>query len=146
MYALEKIKYLAYMAFTYLSIDKEVFGILLVLMCMDSIVGAVKSVRLGYDFQFKIMLWGITMKMIFLMIPVVLALMGQSLGYNFTNAVNVTMAILTVSEGYSIISNIHMAHTKEEVKKMDIISTLLIAIRNTMKRFVKGLLHRVEGN
>jgi hypothetical protein len=144
MYALDKIKYLAYMAFTYLSIDKEVFGILLVLMCMDSVVGAVKSVRLGEEFRFKIMLWGITMKMIFLMIPVVLALMGKSLGYDFTNAVSVTMAILTVSEGYSIISNIHMAHTRERVRKMDIISTLLITIRDTMKRFAKSLLHRVE--
>ena len=141
---LEKLKYLAYVLFTYLNLDGEVFTILMILMCMDSFVGSIKAMRLGDYFRFKILLWGVTMKLIFLMIPVTLALMAKNLGYDFTLAINVVMSILTVSEGISIISNIYMAKNKVKIRKVDIISDLLITIRKGMLKTVKTLIHKVE--
>lgn len=139
---MEKFKYLAYGIFTFLNLDKEVFVILMVLMCIDSVVGAIKSVRLGDSFRFKKMLWGISMKLIFLMIPVTLALMAKNLGYDFTMAISIVMSVLTVSEGYSIMGNIYMAKNKVELKKMDIISALLIALRTAMRRLLTNLVKK----
>jgi len=143
---MEKVKYLCYAIFTYLNLNQETFSILMILMCIDSLLGAVKAVRLGRDFQFKTMLWGITMKLIFLMIPVTLALMAKSLGYDFVVAINIVMAILTVSEGYSIMGNIYMAKNKVILKKMDVVSGLLIAIRAGLSRTLSSLIGKVESN
>tara|TARA_R110002020_G_scaffold392352_1_gene602609 strand:+ start:326 stop:790 length:465 start_codon:yes stop_codon:yes gene_type:complete len=141
---LEKIKLILYGIFSYLSIDIEAFGILMILMCIDSVVGAIKSVRLGKDFKFKIMLWGISMKLIFLMIPVTLALMARGLGYDFTIAVNIVISILTVSESYSILGNIYMAKNKVKIKRMDMISSLLITLRRLMSKLFKGLIGKLD--
>tara|TARA_R110002012_G_scaffold289897_1_gene483268 strand:- start:274 stop:726 length:453 start_codon:yes stop_codon:yes gene_type:complete len=141
---LEKIKLSLYVILSYLSIDVEAFGILMILMCFDSIVGAVKSVRLGKDFKFKIMLWGISMKLIFLMIPVTLALMARGLGYDFTIAVNIVISILTVSEGYSILGNIYMAKNKIKIKRMDMVSSLLMTLRKLMSKIFKELIEKLD--
>lgn len=141
---MEKLKLIVYAVFSYLHLDKEAFGILMVLMCFDSIVGAIKAVRLDDEFKFRTLLWGISMKLIFLMIPVVLALMGKALGYDFHLAVNVIMAILTVSEGYSILGNIYMAKNKVKIKKIDIISLMINSLRAMMKKSLDSLLKTLE--
>lgn len=141
---MERLKLLLYGVFSYLHLDKEVFGILMILMCFDSIVGAVKAVRLGDEFQFRALLWGISMKLIFLMIPVVLALMGKSLGYDFHLAINIIMALLTVSEVYSIMGNIYSAKNKVRVKKIDVVSMVLISLRKMLSKAIDNLLSTLE--
>jgi glucan phosphoethanolaminetransferase (alkaline phosphatase superfamily) len=141
---IEKVKYMIYGVFTYLSLDTEMFAVLITLMVFDSVVGAVKSLRLGEVFSFKIMLWGISMKLIFLMIPITLALMAKNLGYDFTMAVNVVMSILTVSESYSIFGNIYMAKNKVRIDRVDLVSALLITLRRTMKNLAEKLIQKVE--
>ena len=141
---MEQLKLLIYAGFAYLHMNKEAFGILIVLMCIDSLVGAVKSARLGDEFKFRTLLWGISMKLIFLMIPVVLALMGKALGYDFHLAVNIVMAILTVSEGYSILGNIYMAKNRVKLKKVDIVSLMINTLRGMMKKSLDNLLSSLE--
>lgn len=141
---MEKVKLMIYGIFAYLSLDVEVFCILAALMCLDSVIGAIKSIRLGYDFKFTVLLWGISMKFIFLMIPVTLALMAKSLGYDFTVAVDIVISILTVSEGYSILSNIYMAKNKVKIKRVDMISALLITLRSGIAKSAKGLMEDLE--
>lgn len=141
---MDKVKYLLYGVFSYLGLNHETFGILMVLMLMDSIVGAVKAARLGEEVKFKIMLWGISMKLIFLMIPVTLALMAKSLGYDFTLAIHLVISILTVAEGYSILGNIYMAKNRVKIKKTDVVSSLLILIRKMIGKVIKNLLGKLE--
>ncbi len=140
---IEKLKYFFYIIFAYLNLDHEVFGILMILMLIDSGLGALKAVRVGFKFRFKTLLWGITMKLIFLLIPVVLALTAKSLGYDFTIAIQIVLSILTVSEVYSIMGNIYMAKNKVIIEKMDVISNMIMTLRRALARLVKGFLHKI---
>tara|TARA_R110000737_G_scaffold1867_1_gene5509 strand:- start:72 stop:503 length:432 start_codon:yes stop_codon:yes gene_type:complete len=141
---LQKIKISLYLVFGYLGIEIEAFAILLLFMCLDSILGAITAVRLNEKFRFKKMLWGFTLKLCFLIVPLVIALLGKSLGYNFHSVVNVTISILTVAEAYSIIGNIYASKNKVRVEKMDAISVLLSNLRKIIKGLLGGLMNKIE--
>tara|TARA_B100000780_G_C20875459_1_gene348209 strand:+ start:95 stop:538 length:444 start_codon:yes stop_codon:yes gene_type:complete len=140
---LEKLRVLIYLAFAYLGIEVEAFAILMAFMSMDSLMGGIKAIRLGEKFSFSKMLWGITLKLCFLVVPLVIALLGKSVGYNLQAGVNVTISILTVAEAYSIIGNIHSAKNKYSVNRIDVVSLMLINLRKVLKRTLEGLLGKL---
>ena len=141
---LEKCKILLYLIFGYLGIEVESFAILMIFMCLDSVLGAIKSVRLGERFSFSKMLWGFTLKLCFLIVPLVIALLGKSVGYNFHSVVNITISILTVAEAYSIIGNVYAAKNKVRVDKLDAISILLVNLRKIIKKTLDTLLSSLK--
>tara|TARA_R110000782_G_scaffold186509_9_gene276684 strand:- start:916 stop:1347 length:432 start_codon:yes stop_codon:yes gene_type:complete len=141
---LERIKILLYLIFGYLGIDVEVFAILIAFICLDSVLGGIKAIRLEEQFRFKKMLWGFTLKLCFLIVPLVLALLGKSLGYDFNLVVNVTISILTVAEAYSIIGNIYSAKNKVKIEKLDAISTMLLNLRKIIKKMLDLLIKNFE--
>tara|TARA_R110001592_G_scaffold118461_1_gene320891 strand:+ start:208 stop:639 length:432 start_codon:yes stop_codon:yes gene_type:complete len=140
---LEKLKILLYALFAYLNIDSEPFFILMVLMCVDSVIGAIKAIRLGQVFSFTKMLTGITLKLCFLIIPLLIALMGKSLGYDFHHPVSIILSILSIAECYSILGNIYTAKNKRELARMDVISELLLVLRFALRKLVKSLMKKV---
>lgn len=139
-----KIKLAIYAIFAYLDIGVEAFLILMAFMCADSAMGAIKAIRLGDTFSFKKMLWGFSLKLCFLIIPLVVALLGKAMGYDFSIAVDIVIKILTVAEAYSIFGNIYSAKNKVEVKKIDVISMLLISLRKMIKNAIDGLFKKLE--
>ena len=141
---LEKIKILLYLVGAYIGVEVEAFMILIGFMCIDSVLGAIKAMRFGDRFSFNKMLWGFILKLCFLVVPLVLALLGKSLGYDFTMVVNITISILTVAEAYSIIGNIYSAKNKVKVDKVDAISLLLISIRKMIKNILDTLLGKIK--
>ncbi len=141
---LEKLKILLYLVGAYIGVEVEAFMILIGFMCIDSILGAIKSMRFGDRFSFNKMIWGFILKLCFLVVPLVLALLGKSLGYDFTMVVNITISILTVAEAYSIIGNIYSAKNKVKVDKIDAISLLLISIRKMIKNILDSLLGKIK--
>lgn len=141
---LAKIKILLYVVFAYLGVEVESFAILMAFMCLDSVLGAVKAMRLGERFSFKKMLWGFTLKLCFLIVPLVIALLGKSIGYNLHSVVNVTISILTVAEAYSIIGNIYAAKNKVKVEKLDAISILLLNLRKAIKGLLFNLMNKID--
>jgi phage-related holin len=141
---LEKIKLIIYAVSAYLGVGVEAFAILMIFMCIDSVVGAIKSVVLGMKFSFRKMIWGFSLKLCFLIIPLVIALLGKSLGYDFHSAVNITISILTVAEVYSILGNIYAAKNKKEVDKIDAISLLLEALRKVIKKMLDSLIGSID--
>lgn len=133
-----------YAIFAWLGISIEAFGILIGLMCIDSIVGIIKSLRLGKKFSFGTLLWGYTLKLCFLIIPLVVSLLGKSLGYDFAIAVNITISILSVAEVYSIIGNIYSAKTRVEIERIDAISLLLKSLRTLLEKILLGLIEKLR--
>ena len=131
--------------FAWLGISMESFGILMILMCLDSLMGAIKAIRMGDQFSFNKLLWGFVLKLCFLIVPLVVALLGKSLGYEFAIAVNIVISVLSVSEGYSILGNIYSAKNREEVKKVDAVSLLLKALRTALMSFIKKAIKKIEG-
>ena len=140
---LEKLKILIYALFAYLNVDTEPFFILMILMSVDTSMGAIKAIRLGQKFSFKKMLMGFTLKLCFLIIPLLIALMGKSLGYDFHHPVSITLSILSISEIYSILGNIYTVKNRAEVDKLDVISELLLVLRFAMRRLLRSLMKKV---
>ena len=125
---------------SWVNIDQESFNILIILMTIDSFVGVIKAIRVGGNFSFKKLLWGFCLKLCFLIIPLIVALLAKTIGYNFSSAVNVVITILSVSEGYSALGNIYSVKNRVEVKRVDIISMLLKSLRlSLMSMVVKGV-------
>ena len=141
---LEKLKLSAYAIFAYLNIDTEPFIILVILMVMDTLLGATKAVRLGQKFSFRALLIGYSMKLIFLIIPLSVALMGKALGYDFHQVVSITLSILSIAEMYSILGSIYSIKNKKEVDKLDVVSELLIAFRKMLKKTLNSLMEKLE--
>ncbi len=133
-----------YAVFAWFGISVDAFIILLTLMSLDSIVGAIRAIRMGEKFSFKIMNWGIGLKLCFLIIPLVVALLGKSLDMDFVAGVNVVISMLSVSEGYSILGNIYMAKNKVKIKNIDIVSLTLIALRKGLMMTAQRIVSKIE--
>tara|TARA_R100001530_G_scaffold135042_1_gene111270 strand:- start:471 stop:992 length:522 start_codon:yes stop_codon:yes gene_type:complete len=142
----EFIKVVIYPLFIYLSLDAETTVILIILMILDSVFGAIKSVRLGRKFKRRLFFWGIMNKFIFIIIPIVLALCGKALKYDFSLAVDLLIKILIVSEVYSILGNVYSIKNKKEVEKLDAISRIIQALRTFMYKYINKGLNTLEEN
>lgn len=145
MEVLHKLKILLYAAFAYLQIEQEAVGILVTLICIDTVFGAIKAVRLGKKFSFKVLLVGFILKLAILIIPLVVALLGKQVGYDYNIVIKIVMGILSASEAISILGNFYSARTRREVKKIDFISMLLISLRNSIKNIGLLFIQKLEG-
>lgn len=140
----EFFKVLIYPAFIYLNIDMEIVGILCTLMVLDTIVGGVKSIRIQRSFDVRTMLWGIILKILMLIIPITVALMGKGIGYDLLIFVSTVIRIMIVSECYSILGNIYAAKNRVDVSKLDAISMMLKSIRKWLYVMIQSGLRKVE--
>lgn len=140
-------KTLIYGIFLYLNIDIEVVEILAILMTIDTLFGAVKVLRIKVEkFSFKMLMLGFTMKVVFILIPLVVALIGKGLGYDWKSLVDISLKILIISEGISIFGNAIAIKTKADVKDFDIITRFLKGVRNSFMVIASGLVDGVRDN
>ena len=123
------LRYSIYFIFAYLQIDIEVMSILSLLMFVDTICGTAKSLRLGNSFSFKKLGWGFVSKFLILIIPMVVALMGKPLHKDFTWVVDVSIRILIINEGLSVLANIISVYKSKDVQNVDLVSRLINWIR-----------------
>jgi len=136
----EYITYLTYAAFAYLSLDIDIVRILMWLMIIDTFFGAIKAVRVSkIKFSLKMMLWGILTKATILTIPMILALVALGLGYNFIWLIDIVIKILVLHEGISIITNMISIRQNKDIVNADIISVMLLKIREVFIGLVKKL-------
>jgi len=140
----ELIKILIYPLFIYLQIRVEIIMILSVLMVIDSCLGGIKAVRLGQKFEMKVLLWGFILKQILLIIPFTIALIGKGIDYNIVMLVHVTIKIMIVSEGYSILGNIYAIKNKVNVNKLDAISMMIKSLRKILYVGIQNGIKKAE--
>ncbi len=133
-------KSLLYALFIFLGIKTGTVMVLFALMTVDSLLGIIKALRLGKKFSFKILAWGAVSKLTILIIPMILALMGRGLSFDFTYFVVVVLNIIIVSEGLSCITNIISIKTKKQVENSDYITVLLNTIRKALTKMVNKFL------
>ncbi len=141
---IEAIKLAVYGLFAYLEIPIEAFLILVVFICIDTVLGAFASVRMGDRFSFKVLIWGFLLKMGILLLPLLIAFLAKGLDFDFIILVVLTIKILTVSEFYSCIGNLYMAKNKARVNKIDVVSMLLKSLRTFAKNFIEKGLQKIE--
>lgn len=142
---IEALKIGLYAFFTWVGIDIEHMQILVVLMCIDSFTGVMKTIALrNRRFSFNKLLMGLTVKFAFLLIPLAIALMAKQLGNDMALVIHIITSILTVSEGYSIFGNILSAKNKKEFNKIDAVTLVLVGLRRTIKVFLKDSMNKIN--
>lgn len=141
---IEAVKLAVYAVFAYLEIPIEAFLILVTFICLDTVLGALASIRMGEKFSFKILIWGFLLKIAILLLPLIVALLAKGLQFDFIILVVLTIKILTVSEFYSCIGNLYMAKNKKRVNKIDVVSMLLKSLRTFAKNIIEKGLKKIE--
>lgn len=138
------VKGVFYSLFVFLGIKTGTVNVLFWLMVLDSFLGVVKALRLGYKFSFGRLAWGIVLKISVLFIPLIVALIAKGLKLDFSIFVVTIMNILIVNEGISCITNIISAKKKKAVKNNDYVTLLLMSIRKVLVGIIQGFLSVVE--
>ena len=143
---LNEIKTTLYLVFVFLNIDTDIVKILTILMFIDTISGIIKSFIISENFSFKLLFFGLCSKILVLLIPMTLALVGKGISktYDFTPILDCVLRILVVSEGLSIITNFYVIKTKKTIKNFDIISMLLSTLRRGMLAIINQTLKTIE--
>lgn len=138
------IKTFIYAIFVYLGVDSTIVEALFLLMCIDTVLGAIKAVVLGGNFSFSVLLWGMVTKLSVLVVPMVIALVAKGLSFDFKWFVLAILNVLVVAEGFSAVSNILSIKSKKNVKNVDFVSLLLQAIRQGMASIIKKYLTSIS--
>jgi phage-related holin len=143
---LNEIKTALYSCFIFLNIDTDVVQILCYLMLIDTLSGIVKSVSLNVKFEFKVLFFGLCSKLLILLIPMVIALVGKGISktYDFTPILDAVLKVLVVSEGLSVITNFYVVKTGKTVKNIDIVTLLLSQIRKWMQSFIESTIKKID--
>jgi len=140
-----EIKAAIYTAFIFLNIDLDIVKILTILMCVDTVFGIAKALILGDKVSIKILFFGLSTKLLILLIPMTLALIGKGLKtYDFTPMVDIVLKVLLVSEGISIFTSMYSIKTKTRVENIDFVSMLLQSIRKGLTKILKMWLGQIE--
>lgn len=133
-----------YALFVYLEISVDVVKCLFWLIVVDTLTGIIKSIVLSLDITFNKLFKGMISKIVFLCIPVTLALMGKGLGYEYGIFIKLVMDLLLISEAISIFGNILSVRTKVEVKNYDAITMIIKSIRNFCIKIFEGLIKNIN--
>lgn len=135
-----------YLTFVYLGIETRIVEVLFYMMALDSIFGIVKALRLGNKFSFKILGWGMVSKLTLLVIPMVLALMGKGLSFDFNYFVVAVINILIVNEGISCITNMISIKSGKKIENTDYITKLLEVTRTALMNIMKRIFATIENH
>lgn len=136
----EQAKLSIYGIFIYLNIPIDAVKVLVIMIAIDTVLGLIKAVKLKSTITFRKLMCGMVSKVTLLTFPMILALMGKGLDYDLTSFPVIIMDILIISEGFSAFGNIQAIRTGKPVESMDIVSTLIKAIRVGLKKVLDRLL------
>ena len=114
------------------------------LMLLDTVFGITKSIVLGKKISMQILLIGLLSKFLFILFPLVLALIGKGVNFDFRWAVTTVLSLMIVAEGISIFTSFLSIRTKKEIRQEDYITKILIAIRDMLKSVLNQLFDKIR--
>jgi phage-related holin len=115
----------------------EAFACLLVFDVITGVAASAKidgwrsvtSHRLGF---------GVLAKLLFILVPVSIALAGVVIGQNLQVIVSSSLSVLALSEAYSVIANLYAIHYGKRVPEFDALSIVLRNIFNMLESLSKS--------
>lgn len=131
------IKTFVIMIFTFMGIPWEVTSLLAGLILLDTITGVMKVIRLNLGFSVKELYWGLVTKMLILLIPHVIAIIGKVLGYDWLYLVNLTIYVMIANDFSSFITNVLSIKNKQLYKNYDFISMLINWFKEIIRRTIE---------
>lgn len=138
------IKAFVYGIFLFLDINIDTVKILAILMTIDTVLGVIKTIRLGKKFSFKKLIWGMITKVSILIVPMILALTAKALNFDFTWFVNAVLNLLVVAEAFSSITNIISIKENRELENTDFITQLLHKVRDGLGKIINSLFRTIS--
>ena len=133
----EEVKILLYMAFAFLNIDVDIAKIIFYLMMIDTFSGYIKCMVIkDMSFSFRTLYIGLLSKVVILLIPMTLALMGIGLGYDFTPVMDAVLRLVILSEGISIMTNVLSIRDKKTYENKDYLAILVRFIRDKFTELI----------
>ena len=128
-----------YIAAFVLGLSTEAYGILGVLMLLDTITGIIRSGTIhGWrSITSHTAEVGLLAKLLLLMVPLVVALSAKGSGIDLHWVASGSLTVLILSEGYSILGNVHATYLKEDLKEFDAINFILTKLRDAVEKLIK---------
>lgn len=129
--------------FTYTGISGELVGILAILICVDIITALIREYAVGHRIKSRTFWIGVSAKMLLIVIPFIVILVGKGAGLDLLSMGRVTLSIFTVAEGYSIIGNIVQIRKKDvTIDEQDAITSVIKGVEKTFKKILGALMQK----
>lgn len=126
--------------FAYTGISSELVSILSVLILTDIITAILRELVLGYEIKSRTLWVGIVAKMLLIIVPFVLILIGKGVNINFAEIAKLSLSTFIVAEGYSIIGNIiQIKQGDGSISEQDAITFILKKAQDTIKQVLEAL-------
>ena len=92
--------------FTYTGLSSELTSILTVLIGLDITTAMLRELAIGNQIASQTLWVGIVAKLLLILVPFILILIGKGAGVNLLQLGKLTLSTFIVAEGYSVIGNI----------------------------------------
>jgi len=117
-------------------------------MMIDMVMGLVKAIVLQEKVSPRIFMFGFATKLLLLIIPFTVAVLGISLNMNFEWTADLAVRVLLANECLSILANILSVKKRKKVENIDLITIFISWIRktalSTFEKFLNN--HKKEEN
>lgn len=134
------VKNVSYIPALFVGLSFESYTILAVFMVLDTILGVIKAAVLSHEGE-KVVSYrlksGILSKISVMLVPLLLAWTGRGIGLDLVAVAQATLALLILSEFYSILGNIYSIYTRKKVDEFDAIGWILRILRDRIERTLK---------
>lgn len=125
------LKCLFYTFFALVNLNYDMAIFLFVAMMIDMFFGVSKAIVLKERVSPKIFIIGFIAKLMLLIIPFTVAVLGIALNMEFTWTADLAVRVLLANECLSILANILSVKNRRKVENIDLVSIFIAWIRKT---------------
>ncbi len=132
--------------FAYTNISREAVTILSILFAVDFLTAIIReNVTNPQGITSSEMKAGFTSKMVTLMIPFLISIVGKAAGYDLSMLANTTIGVFCLAEFYSVNGNIIQIREKDKtVTEYDAITILLKKLQQLIRGLVESIIEKIS--
>lgn len=132
------LKNMGYIPVAFLGLSTESYGILALLMIVDTITGIIRAgVVHGWgSVNSHNLSFGVLSKMCLISAPFIVAIAGRGAGVDLTLVAKGALNMLILSEAYSVLGNTQAIRIRKDIKEFDAINIILGRLRQTIERLL----------
>ncbi|WP_313384583.1 phage holin family protein [Chishuiella sp.] len=125
------IKCFFYGFFAIINLNYDLAIFLFVAMIIDMVLGVIKAIVLNENISPKLFMFGFATKLLLLIIPFTVSVLGIALNMNFTWTADLAVRVLLANECLSILANILSVKNRKKVENIDLVTIFISWIRKT---------------
>lgn len=132
------LKNLGYIPAVFLGLSTESYGILAMLMVIDTITGVIRAgVVHGWgSVNSHNLSFGVLSKMCLILTPFVVVIAGRGAGIDLSMVAKGALSVLILSEAYSILGNTQSIRIRKDIQEFDAINLVLSKLRGVLEKLL----------